>query len=519
MSEPVILAKSTPVLPKDSWWRRLLRQAGLILSCVLLVVAVTVYGVLQSEPVYRAVATMQFEKERVKISETNTLERSKISMAMDDPFLYTQYEKLKSRALAERVIREVDLPVTALVAPDPVVDLLAKLQIKPLARTQLLKISYESTDSALAAALVNGVMDTLIKLNQEAQPPTISLLRKMQTLQVVSDTFMPSLEVVERARLYEVPWYVQHVRWLGVAVLGGLLLGVMLALLREKWGKKPMSVQAFQAMSGLPVLGSIPRVRGFTKRRLVQGALRNLGSPTAEAYRVATANVHFSGISRAPRIVLFTSVNPAEGKSVSAAYIAIQQARQGLKVLLIDADLRKPSLHGYLGVANRRGLSDYLRGDADVATMTQAIAAVKGLYFLAAGSKAQHPANLLSQADLPQLLQRATQYFDSIVIDAPSVLGFADALYLSAVADATVIVANAEAISPSRLLHTVEQLHRVKSNIVGCLMLRSPENAPDYRHYRLHQQYASESQDAVVLIKNKHKGLNLILTPGANAVV
>ena len=519
MSDPIFLARNPPVLPTYSLRARLLRQAWVIVGCVLLAIVAVMYWLSQAEPVYRAVATLQLEKERVKITEANILERSKVSMALDDPFLYTQYEKLKSRALAEKVIREVNLPVTALAAADPVADLLSRLHIEPVARTQLLKIHYESTDSALAVAVVNGVVDTLIQLNQEAQPPTISLLRKMQTLRVVSDTFMPSLEVVERARLWRAPWYTQYAGAIIAAILGGLLLGVILALLRERFGKKPMSVNALQAMSGLPVLGSIPRVRGFAKRRLVQAALRNVGSPAAEAYRVATANLHFSGANHAPRITLLTSVNTAEGKSTSAAYLAIQQARQGLKVLLIDADLRKPSLHRYLGVANRRGLSDYLRGDAEVAAMTQVIPQVKGLYFLAAGGKVQHPANLLSQPSLSLLLQRATQYFDSIVIDASTLVGFADVLYLSALADATLIVTNAENVNPMRLLHAVEQLHRVKSNIVGCLMLKSPENAPDYHHYRLHQQYASEQHSLPAVVKSKRKGLNLALTPNTNATV
>lgn len=519
MSDPICLARNQPVLPTYSLGARLLRQAWVIMSCVLLAMLAVMYWVSQAEPVYRAVATLQLEKERVKITEANILERSKISMALNDPFLYTQYEKLKSRALAEKVIREVNLPVTALAAADPVADLLTRLHIEPVARTQLLKIYYESTDSALAVAVVNGVVDTLIQLNQEAQPPTIHLLRKMQTLRVVSDTFLPSLEVVERARLLRPPWYTQYARVIIAAILGGLLAGVILALLRERFGKKPMSVNALQAMSGLPVLGSIPRVRGFAKRRLVQAALRNVGSPAAEAYRVATANLHFSGVNRPPQIVLLTSVNAAEGKSTSAAYLAIQQARQGLKVLLIDADLRKPSLHRYLGVANRRGLSDYLRGDAEVAAITQVIPQVKGLYFLAAGGKVQNPANLLSQASLSPLLQRATQYFDSIVIDASTLVGFADVLYLSALADATLIVTNAENVNPIRLLHAVEQLYRVKSNIVGCLMLKSAENAPDYRHYRLHQQYASEQHSLSAVVKSKRKGLNLALAPNTNATV
>ena len=476
MSDPIFLARNHPVLPTYSLGARLLRQAWVVVGCALLAIVAVMYWVSQTEPVYRAVATLQLEKERVKITEANILERSKVSMALDDPFLYTQYEKLKSRVLAEKVIREVNLPVTALAAADPVADLLSRLHIEPVARTQLLKIHYASTDSALAVAVVNGVVDTLIQLNQEAQPPTISLLRKMQTLRVVSDTFMPSLEVVERARLWRAPWYTQYAGAIIAAILGGLLLGVILALLRERFGKKPMSVNALQAMSGLPVLGSIPRVRGFAKRRLVQAALRNVGSPAAEAYRVATANLHFSGANHAPRITLLTSVNTAEGKSTSAAYLAIQQARQGLKVLLIDADLRKPSLHRYLGVANRRGLSDYLRGDAEVAAMTQ-------------------------------------------VIDASTLVGFADVLYLSALADATLIVTNAENVNPMRLLHAVEQLHRVKSNIVGCLMLKSPENAPDYRHYRLHQQYASEQHSLPAVVKSNRKGLNLALTPNTNATV
>jgi capsular exopolysaccharide synthesis family protein len=249
-------------------------------------------------------------------------------------------------------------------------------------------------------------------------------------------------------------------------------------------------------------------MRNMAESTLALSTARDMASPFAEAYRVAAANLRFILPEGFPRVTLITSVNPAEGKSTSATNIALSQAQTGMKVLLIDADLRRPSLHFKLGLPNAKGLSNFLAGETDIANATQPSREVKGLYIITAGTLMVDPVRMLSSPAMAKLVNLAIQHFDSIIIDGPPVTGFADAIFLSSLAQATVLVADEDHINRKRLLNTIEQLRRVKQNIAGFLMIRSQEDVVDYRYYdRYQRKPCAEGQKA---LKGKpRKGLNL----------
>ena len=701
MPSPVVPALNLPTqgLGLEAIGRRLWRQKWVLLVVALLVTLLTAYNTLTTPSTYRAVATIQIEKEGAKIVKFDTPNDTAPDMGEEDPFFRTQYEQLKSRKLAELVINRLDLqrrlfeipaspslkarlislfskPVApkALTATDYVNQFILGLYIEPIERTHLVKIFYESTDPTLSAEIVNAVIDEFIKSNLSSQTETDAYAKEfleqelekarnrltMQESKLVEyakqhnilevnnsqssqekklDEMYAALGAAERNRIqaesmmlqsrhtgnvrdvlnnpviegikqnlvtleadYQEklklfkPAYpdmqrleqqiqevrrqldsevgrlkqslqadyssakqvedklrtdldqykgeleslrdssieynalkrevetssnlydglLQRMKELNVAAnvtsnttkiidaavppdeafrpkkrinlmlgaLVGLMLGTGAALLRETLGQTVASVSELQALSGLPVLGTIPRVRGAAKSKLGLVAVRDADSPVAEAYRVAAANLRFIQPHGAPRVTLITSVGPAEGKSTSATNLAMSQAQQGLKVLLIDADLRKPSLHSKLEQDNSRGLSNFLDGEVEIAVVTQAVRYVKGLYFVPAGNRTSDPVGLLASPVMAQLLRLATKHFDSIIIDAPPVIGFADTIYLSSLAQATVIVTDEDHINRKRLLTAIEQLRRVKRNVVGFLMVKSQENATDYRYYK-----------------------------------
>ncbi len=351
------------------------------------------------------------------------------------------------------------------------------------------------------------------------------LLQRMKEVSVASNATTSNIKVVDAAAPIDEIFRPKKSLNLIIGSLVGLMLGIGAALLRETLNQTVASVTELQALSGLPVLGTIPHTRNISESNLAMATVRDIGSSLAEAYRVATANLRFvlPG-GRAPRTMLLTSANPAEGKSTSAVNIAISQAQHGMKVLLIDADLRKPSIHFKMGLNNTKGLSNFLTGEVDIASVTQGSREVKGLYLVSAGSLMSDPVKMLASPALAQLLNLAAHHFDSIIIDGPPVVGFADALYLSALVQATVIVADEDHINRKRLINAIEQLQRVKNNVVGFLMVKSQEDVTDYKHYDRYQKYAptqqkietnnkTKTKSAVstraVRNKNKRKGLNL----------
>ncbi len=310
------------------------------------------------------------------------------------------------------------------------------------------------------------------------------LLQRMKETSVVANMTSSNIKVVDVAAPATDVFRPKKKINLMLGALAGLLLGIGAALLRETLGQNVTSVGELQALSGLPVLGTIPRIRAFSKQALTKASIRGEISPLAEAYRVAAANLRFITPRGGAHVTLFTSTNPAEGKSTSAINIAVSQAQQGLKVLLIDADMRKPSIHSKLGLRNDKGLSNFLSREVEIAAVTQAARDVKGLYVVTAGSAVANPVTLVSSTVMAKLLELATQHFDSIVIDAPPVLGFADTLYLASLANTTIMVVNEDNTHRKRLLSAMEQLQRVRHNVVGFLMVKSGENVSNYRYYR-----------------------------------
>ncbi|MFN3786285.1 MAG: GumC family protein, partial [Thiothrix sp.] len=337
------------------------------------------------------------------------------------------------------------------------------------------------------------------------------LLQRKKEVSVAANAISSNIRVVDAAAPNNKIFRPKKVLNLIIGGTVGLMLGVGLALLRETLRQGVASVSELQSLSGLPILGTIPHVHNYTESRLALATAREAGSLLAEAYRVATANLRFvlpGGHS--PRITLLTSVNPAEGKSTSAINIALSQAQQGMKVLLIDADLRRPTVHVKLGLPNARGLSHYLSGEVDIATITHPARDAKGLYFITAGALVADPVRLLSSPVMVQLLNLAIKHFDSVILDGPPVVGFADALYLSYMAEATVIVADEDRINRKRLLSVIEQLQRVKPNVVGFLMVKSQQDTVDQRYYaRYYHRKAPAVESKTQVPKGKRRGLNL----------
>jgi capsular exopolysaccharide synthesis family protein len=335
------------------------------------------------------------------------------------------------------------------------------------------------------------------------------LLQRMKEVSVAANVTSSNIKIVDVAVPSDDVFRPKRLLNLIIGGLVGLMLGAGLALLRETLGQSVASVGELQALSGLPVLGTIPRVRNAAKNALAMATAQGVRSPLVEAYRVAAANLRFILPSGSPRVTLITSVNPGEGKSTSAVNIAVGQAQQGFKVLLIDADLRAPSLHTKMGVGNRRGLSNFLSGEVDIATVTQPVRDIKGLYLVTAGTLDADPVRMVSSPAMARLLALAPQHFDSVIIDAPPVVGFADAIYLSALAQATLIVADEDNINRKRLLSAIEQLCRAKQNVVGFLMVKSQDSASNYRYPDRYKARVGEGERPAKTPKGQCRGLNL----------
>lgn len=258
------------------------------------------------------------------------------------------------------------------------------------------------------------------------------LLQRLKEVGVTSGVTANNILVVDAANTPLFPISPNLKKNAGIGLLAGLLLAVGFIFMREQLDDSIHRADEIESKLGLPLLGIIQHM----KKKLAQGqalALLTIDDPRgafAEAYRSMRTALQFSTAEGAPRRLIVTSTQQAEGKSTSALALAINFAQLGQKVLLIDADMRNPSQHKALALANDSGLSSYLSGDASREALIQPTH-IFNLSILTAGPQPPSPVDLLMGPRLLELLERAEALgFDKIVIDAPPVLGIADAIVL-----------------------------------------------------------------------------------------
>jgi capsular exopolysaccharide synthesis family protein len=319
------------------------------------------------------------------------------------------------------------------------------------------------------------------------------LLQRLEEVNVASAANTSSISIVEPAIAPFQRYRPKPKMNIALGLISGLLLGLGIAFLREALDQKINSSEDLQRISGLPVLGMIPRIsRSMAKKRAGMIAFNDPMSAAAEAFRVLSTNLRFMSGKEDDRVILVTSVRPEEGKSTTASNIACAYAQMGMKVLLVDADIRNSSLHTKLGITNKKGLTNYLKGEIDLVGITQPVKAVSGLYAITAGDYVSNPMNLLAHERMSYLTTQGAKIFDIVIVDAPPVLGFADSLILSSLASSTLIVAKEDGINAAKIKTTLEQLGRVKNNVLGFLLVRSKNDSAETKYYSKYQKKAKK---------------------------
>jgi len=208
----------------------------------------------------------------------------------------------------------------------------------------------------------------------------------------------------------------------------------------------------------------------------------NPKSPIAEQYRTIRTNIDFSIADRNLRSLVVTSSGPGEGKSMTTANLAVVMAQQGRKVLLVDADLRKPTVHYTFRLVNTEGLSNLLTKRAkltDVLTKTD----VDNLYVITSGPIPPNPAELLSSRAMHELMTEALGIFDIIIFDTPPVLAVTDAQILSSQVDGTVLVVASGKTEKDAALEAKDLLQKSQARILGVVLNRQPIKNSRYYYY------------------------------------
>jgi len=310
------------------------------------------------------------------------------------------------------------------------------------------------------------------------------LIRKIREAGINASFESSSIRLADVARPALYPSFPKTTLNALLALLGSTIIGLSIIFLMDALDTTVVDNEHLQRELRVPLLPSLP-VGKFTAGLLPMqdlsgdpdGSLRSLaaketlGTPNAafdEAIRTLRSSILLSaGVGQHPRSILVTSASPGEGKSTIALYLASAHSQQQRRTLLIDGDMRRPVIK--LGVSNDRGLSDVVNGTMHWKEAVQTPYAYPDLDVLSAGPSSRRVADRIGNV-LRLILDEAEREYDLVVIDSPPLLGFAEPLEIAALADGVIIVARAGRTNRSAVASVVEQLKRVRANIIGIVL-------------------------------------------------
>jgi polysaccharide biosynthesis transport protein len=285
------------------------------------------------------------------------------------------------------------------------------------------------------------------------------------------------------------------------ALIGfGLALGAVLLL--EYLDDTVKTSDQVERRLGLVGLSTIARMEGVVSQADALVTLRAARSPMAEAFRTLRTNLQFSIQRKRRRLLLVTSANPGEGKSTVAANLAVVIAQRGLKVILVDADLRRPAVHRLFQLPNSLGMTSLLMDDGlTPADALRPIDAVAGLSVLTSGPLPPNPSEVLDSDEMDQLLAALSERADVVIVDSPPLLAVTDPAVLAQKLDATLLVLDAGTTRVDAARKAVDVLEKVNVTPLGAVINRQDRRlasgtADAYRYTYDYSGYYGDGPDA-----------------------
>ena len=382
-----------------------------------------------------------------------------------------------------------------------------------LQRENMLRDAFEKQKQEANKLNESAIEYTLLKRDVETNRQLYEgLLQKLKEAGVSAGLKSNNFRIVDSARPPTGPIEPNIPRNLMFAVVLGLASGVGLAFLLEGLDNTVRTTEQAQMISGLASLGMIPlgsksAREGPNGRRLVIASSKEAvelvakvrpQSQMAESYRALRTSLLLSNLGAPPKVIMVTSALPQEGKTTTSINCAVVLAqKKDSRVLLIDADLRRPSIHKKLGMDPGNGLSKVLTDSEtnldDVITSTTVL---PNLFVLPAGKTPPNPAELLASSNMRDLLADLREKYDHIVIDTPPSLSVTDAVVLSPRADAVVLVIRSGQTTKQALRRSRDILTQVNAKVVGVLLNAVDLSSPDYYYYYEYQsKYARYYRD------------------------
>jgi len=392
-----------------------------------------------------------------------------------------------SQARVQSYAKTVETPVVL----QPVIDTLGlamtpselaqKVKATSDLNTVLITISAEDDSPVEAAAIAQAVSDSLVKAVEGLEKSDKSSTSPVR-LSIVTPAVAPREASAPNTKVN-----------IAIGLLAGVILGALVTLVRSTLDNKVRSEDDLKKITDFPVLGGIVFDRDAVRKPLLVES-RNQ-SPRAESFRRLRTNLQFASLGQHGGAVMVTSSLPGEGKSTTAANLAITLAQSGQSVALVDADLRRPMIAEYLGLEGSAGLTTVLIGNAEVRDVLQPWGE-GNLYVLTSGQVPPNPSELLGSEAMLSLVRELESTFDVVIVDAPPLLPVTDAAVLSQHLAGAILVVGSQIVRQGDVERSLEALALVNSKVLGIVMNLLPTKGPDAYNYSYQGYGSKEPQHA-----------------------
>jgi capsular exopolysaccharide synthesis family protein len=422
------------------------RRKWVIAVTVAVTVLVTLIGTLMMTPQYEASTTL-----RVLTATSGSEDWVDYDVGYTNRLMNTYVEIATSRPVLGELVRRLGLN-------EP-----PQIEVEILPDTELMRITVEDPNPIVAREAANALAEILVAQSEELY----TRKRTRGFISVVEPAVVPSAPSKPRKKIN-----------IALGFMVGLAGGVGLALLFENLDTTLYTVEQIKEVAELPTLGKIP-----TARRQRQIVFFNGDSPQGEAFRRLRTHIFTLDRDAPLQTLLVTSAEPKEGKSTIVANLALAIAQSGRKVIVVNGDLRRPTLHRIFDLSNEIGLSSILKQEATLDEAAQD-SKIPGVQVLTSGPLPSNPAELLGSPQMTTLIEQLVQQFDMVVLDTPSLLAVTDAAVLAPAVDGVVLVVERAQARGEAVRAAHQQLVAVKARSIGVVVNRAEQDGSYYYYHR-----------------------------------
>ena len=362
-----------------------------------------------------------------------------------------------------------------------------------VSQAQLESIRNAQSEVSNAFSKIPQIQQRYVEIQRQLALDTSTytkLTEKLEELRISEAQEISSWKVLEPPLIPTKPFSPDIERSLITGALGGLVLGILFALLLNRLDQRIREVEEVREIIDVPLLGSIPIAEvASLSARVNQGILPSSSYYAfKEALSSLALNLRYLGADNMIKVIAFTSSVPSEGKSTLTYNLATILSALGYKVLLVDADMRKPTVHKLAKLSNKVGLSTALATPSPWQDLIQVGDEKGNLHIMTSGSIPPNPMLLLESVKMTALLQEWRQEYDYVLVDTPPVIGITDAQSLASKVDTFILVAAINRSTRNGISRALEVLSNAKANVSGLLINMLPSSDSEY-HYGYYDHY------------------------------